>query len=156
VRTFLIDGNNVIGKDKKLNELKSNPNNNTREIIGRRIERFSLRSNNKVKLFFDGYENDKIILSGLKIIYSNKKTADDLIRDEIDKSKNSKNLIVVTSDGPLSQYAKKNSCTTISSEEFIKNSLNSVSSHNNESAIEEERISRINNDEFKNIFTKED
>ncbi|MGB5287609.1 MAG: NYN domain-containing protein, partial [Ignavibacteriaceae bacterium] len=103
---------------------------------------------NTVTMHFDGHLNEAIKVSGIKIKYSGGKTADDKIKIEIEKSKNPKNIIVVTSDNNVAEFARVCRCQVIKSEEFSKKLFTRSSSDDEQSRIEE-----INNsEEFKKLF----
>ena len=71
-----------------------------------------------------------------------------MIKKEIEDSKNPRNLVVITSDSNLKDFARKCSCKIISSEEFSKQ-IKSASSEEEESR----RIQELNNpEEFKKLF----
>ncbi|MBK7865781.1 MAG: NYN domain-containing protein [Ignavibacteriales bacterium] len=55
----------------------------------------------------------------MAIVYSDARPADLVIKDEIDRSKNPRNIIVVSSDHEVINYGKKSSCETMTSEDFI-------------------------------------
>jgi predicted RNA-binding protein with PIN domain len=148
MRHYLIDGNNVIGKVSSLKKLQSKNKQTSREKLALIVERYFSKKNAKVSLHFDGHPKDVIKIQKGEIIYSRSVTADEMIKREIEKSKNPKNLIVITSDSNLKEFARKCSCTIISSEEFLKQ-------YNSSSSIEEEskRIQELDNpDEFKKLF----
>jgi len=101
-----------------------------------------------VSVHFDGYLNEAFNVPGLKIKYSGSKTADDKIKNEIEKSRNPKNITVVTSDNNVAQFARVCSCQVIKSEDFSKK----LFAHRN-SDDEQSRIEEINNsEEFKKLF----
>jgi predicted RNA-binding protein with PIN domain len=148
MRHYIIDGNNLIGKVSSLKKLQLRDKQSSREKLALMIERIFTKKNTKVSLHFDGYPKEEIKIQKGKVIYSKNITADEMIKREIEKSKNPKNLVVVTSDSNLKEFARKCSTTVISSEEFIKQS--SASS----SAEEENRIIKEidNPEEFKKLF----
>lgn len=144
----IIDGNNVIGKISSLKILQSKDKQLSREKLALMMERFFSKRNAKVSLHFDGYPGKEIKILNIKIIYSENITADEMIKKEIEKSKNPKNLVVITSDSNLKDFARKCSCKIISSEEFSKQ-INSPSPAEEES----KRIQELgSSDEFKKLF----
>ena len=107
-------------------------------------------SNLKIKVigYSDGnhevknIDNEKLSHKRAKVV------ADEMIKKEIEKSKNPKNLVVITSDTNLKDFARKCSCTIISSEEFLKLFNSSTSSEE-----ESKRIQELENpNEFKKLF----
>ncbi len=88
----------------------------------------------------------------MKIIYSQNLTADEKIKKQISQSKSPRNIIVVTSDSNLAQFAKVCSTTVISSEVFVAEIKKSTNS-----ADEQVRIDSMNNiQEFKKLFGVDD
>ena len=145
---YIIDGNNLIGKIKSIQNLQKTEKQTAREKLAFLIEDYFRNKNFKVSLHFDGYPNLPINISFTKIIYSRVKTADEKIKDEISASKNPKNLVVITSDNNLKEFARVCSCTIISSEEF-----SAELTRRSEKNDEEERIKSMNDvEEFKRLF----
>ncbi len=148
MKHFIIDGNNLIGKMKDLQSLQRNNKQASREKLAVILERYFVKKKAKITLHFDGFANEPINVSKLKIIYSENRTADDIIKNQIENSNNRKNLIVVTSDNNLREFARVCSCEVIKSEEFVK--LLSTSQNENE---ENEKILSMNDpEEFKKLF----
>ena len=73
----------------------------------------------KVTIHFDGFKNFQITLNNAKIVYSDSKSADDKIKNQIELAGNRKNLVIITSDNNIQEFARVCSCTVIKSEEFI-------------------------------------
>jgi len=144
--TYLIDANNVIGKDKSLFAMQKKDKISSREILAHRIDRFFSYKKVNVAIFFDGFMSLPIRTSKAKIYYSDKRTADELIKNYIADSSNKKNITVVTSDQNIQQFARVCSCTIKSSEDFLKD-ITVVETDN-----EESRINSINNEEIKKLF----
>lgn len=143
-RKYIIDGNNLIGK---ISDFRGLDKQVLREKLAFKLERFFYDKKIKVSLHFDGYLNTPIRARGLKITYSENRIADDKIRDEISYAKNPKLITLVSSDHALMDFAKKNSCTIISSEEF--NSMMNKPAKVND---EEKLIKGIDNEEMKKLF----
>jgi len=145
---YIIDGNNVIGKIPTLKKLQAKDRQMSREKLAFMFQRYFGKRNAKVSLHFDGHPKDVIKISKVKITYSNNLTADEMIKKEIETSNNPRNLVVITSDSNLKDFARKCSCKIISSEEFSKQ-INSPLSTEEESA----RIKELDNpEEFKKLF----
>lgn len=141
---YIIDGNNLIGKTP---ELKGVDKQLFREKLAFILERYFYSKKVKVSLHFDGFQNSQIRVKGLNIIYSENRIADDKIRDEISYAKNPKLITLISSDNALRDFAKKNSCTIISSEEFNRE-MNKSTKNNDE----EKLINEIDNEEMKRLF----
>jgi predicted RNA-binding protein with PIN domain len=144
--TYLIDANNVIGKDKELFTLQKKDKISSREVLAHRIDRSFSNKKINVMVFFDGFKTLAIKTSKARIFYSDNKTADDLIKDYISDAVNKKNITVVTSDHNVQQFARVCSCTVKSSEDFLKE----ISRRDSDS--EESRINSIDNEEIKKLF----
>ncbi|UCH65756.1 MAG: NYN domain-containing protein, partial [Ignavibacterium sp.] len=95
-----------------------------------------------------GYEQETIKLVNCNITYSQNHTADEKIKQQIESSRNTKNIIVVTSDNNLWEFARVCSCSAEKSEDFVKQ----LNKENNDD--EADRINKMSNDlnEFKKIF----
>lgn len=149
MKTFLIDGNNLIGKIKNLFTLQQKDKQASREQLIFLLEKYFKNQKNKGIVYFDGFQSTSIASNYLKIKYSQNQTADDLIREDISHAKNRKNLIVVTSDSALSNFARACSCEVIKSEVYFGKYLQPKGSES-ESGIIDNLNSR--SDEFKKLF----
>lgn len=142
---YIIDGNNLIGK---IPSLKNLPDKETsRQKLAIMLERYFHKKKVKVSLHFDGFENEPIKVSGLKIHYSQNRSADEKIKKEIDGIKNRNSVNVVSSDLEIISYAKVCGCDVIKSEEFYNRMM--IQDKNSK---EEEKPSDFNTDEFKKLF----
>ncbi len=115
---FIIDGNNLIGKDPTLKELQKKAPQASREKLALKLERYFINRNVQVSLHFDGFPKEAIPTNKIKIHYSYSQTADEKIREEIDLTTNPKLITLVTSDEALRSYGKVNACKLVSSSEF--------------------------------------
>jgi predicted RNA-binding protein with PIN domain len=148
VQKFIIDGNNLIGKIRELQRLQKKDKQAAREKLVLIIERYFSRKKVKISLHFDGFQNTPISISSAKIHYSDNKTADEKIKDEISASKNPRNLTLITSDNNLKEFARVCSVSVISSDEF-----SAEMKKDKDENEEEMRIKSMNNvEEFKKIF----
>ena len=147
MKIFIIDGNNLIGKDKKLMRIQKKDKQLSREKLAFLLDNHYQTSRNKVFLHFDGFKNIPINTSKIKIIYSDKKTADDLIRRQIENSDNPKNITLVSSDNSLIEFAKVCRCNILKSEDYIQQLKKTGKDE------EKNKIDSMNNvEEFKKIF----
>lgn len=142
---YIIDGNNLIGK---MSSVKSKDKNAEREKLAFLLERYFSKKKAKVTLHFDGHKNLPIKISGIKIVYSENRTADEHVKDEIERSSNRKNITLISSDNNLKEFARVCSCAVKNSEDFIKD-INSSQNTDEENNIIE---SMKNSDEFKKLF----
>jgi uncharacterized protein len=148
MKHFIIDGNNLIGKIKKLSDLQNKDKQSAREQLVYVLNKIFSGKKLKVSLHFDGFESGRLNIVKGKIFYSEKKTADEKIKDQITNTKNRKELVVVSSDNEIRNYARVCGCSLFTSDEFYKDF-----SFKNESDDEEKRIREMNNvEEFKKLF----
>jgi hypothetical protein len=144
LKTIIIDGNNLLHKTN-LRDRKT-----LVEAVRSRIS-----SNVKLKFFFDGVGD----FASCDIIFSGKKTADELMRDFIEKSNKPTDLTVISSDNYITSLAKKCSCEIKSSEEFWGELSSPTKGKNiNQNFIyndleKPERMSKKEIDEFKKYFS---
>jgi len=145
---FIIDGNNLIGKISRLQKLQNKNKQSSREKLAFILESyFLIKLNNKVSLHYDGFPGDSIKVQNIRIIYSGKRTADDEIKLQIEHEKNSRNIIVISSDRNLKDFASVCGCQWKSCEDFAKEILNRSPEDE-----EKRKIDEMNNDEFKRLF----
>src|SRR4030067_59622 len=101
MKHYIIDGNNLIGKVKKLSELQKKDKQSAREQLVYLLQNYFSVKKVKISLHFDGYENNRINIINGKIIYSGSQTADEKIKDQISSSKNKRDIIVISSDNGI-------------------------------------------------------
>ncbi len=146
---YIIDGNNLIGRIPSLQKIHKKDKHTSREQLVNILNRYFAGKKLKLTLHLDGHPNFPLSVSKGKIEYSMNQPSDNLIRNEIEYSKNPRLIILITSDRSLMNFAKVCSCTVISSDEFYKSILKS--SDNND---EESRIRQLGNEkgEFLKLF----
>ncbi|HUX60306.1 MAG TPA: NYN domain-containing protein [Ignavibacteriaceae bacterium] len=120
MKSYIIDGNNLIFKIKSLEKLVNNDKQAIREKLAYMVNNFFYGRKVNVTLHFDGYEKIHLSLPNLKIIYSMNEKADVKIKHQIDSSKNPRNIIVVSSDIEIKNFARVNGCQVLSSLEFSR------------------------------------
>ena len=148
MKSYLIDGNNLIGVIGSIKRIQSKDKQQAREKLIMLIEKYFNKRKGKVFLHFDGFQNNPLSLSKGKIIYSEKSKADKKIKEQIEITKNRRNLIVISSDHEIQNFSRVCSCNVLSSEEFAKD----LTSGKNIDE-EENRIKEINDvEEFKKLF----
>ncbi len=147
IKKYIIDGNNLIGKIPQIWSLQKKDKQASRVKLVSLLQLYFSKKNVNVSLHFDGFASDAIPSGKLKIKYSNNKIADVKIKEEIDLSRNSKLVAIISSDHNIQNYAKVNSCTIIKSEDFVKQL-----SKKKDTAAEEEINKSISNDEMKRLF----
>lgn len=146
--SYIIDGNNLIGKISSLMNLQKKDKQASREKLVYMLDRYFIQKKANVTLHLDGHAGSKINSSKMKIVYSENVTADEKIKKQISQSKSPRNIVVVTSDSNLAQFAKVCAATIVSSDEF-----SSEIKKSSQQADEQSKIDSINNiDEFKKLF----
>ena len=137
-----------MGKISTIKKIQIKDKQLARERLVMMIEKHFSKRKVKVFLHFDGFQNNPLSLSKGKIIYSEKSKADKKIKEQIEITKNRRNLIVISSDHEIQDFARVCSCDVLTSEEFAKD-LTSGKNINEE----ENRIKEMNDvEEFKKLF----
>lgn len=148
MKHYIIDGNNLLGKDRSLSQLQKKNKQQSREKLAFILSRYFSRKKASISLHFDGFEREDIKVPNLKIIYSGNYSADDNIKREIEKSKNPRNIILITSDTNLMEFGRVCSCKVIKCEEFSR-LLKQVNTDKEEHLKSD---SNVNVEEFKKLF----
>ena len=152
MKHYIIDGNNLIGKISSLQKIQQKDKQSSREKLAFMMDNYFHNKKAKCTIHFDGFAQQPIKITYSKIIYSNNQTADNEIKKQIEMSKNRKNLVVVTSDNNLSEFAHVCSCTVMKSEEFA-NTLQRKVVDDEKNRIE---LMSKDEDEFKKLFGVDD
>lgn len=122
MKTYLIDGNNVIRAEKEWNKLfLEDPEKAKNLLVQKVIDYFSNKNNNAI-IFFDGFNfihSHSKVSRNVEIKHAKNKTADETILITIEKHINKKNLIIVSNDQALRNKARLYQCGVESSEDFI-------------------------------------
>lgn len=148
MKKYLIDGNNLIGKIKSVAKIHTKDKQASREKIAYLLDRYFTNKKIIVFLHFDGFENRKIKVKSIKIVYSENLSADEKIKKQIELEKNNRNTVVVSSDNSIKDFAKVCGCNIILSEDFGQEITKT-----NHQDDEETRIKTINDiNAFKKIF----
>ncbi len=147
-RKILIDGNNLLHKIPKLSK---NSTSDTRISLALKLDNYFAKRNINCTVIFDGHRKDTIRTNKVKIEYSGSITADEIIRTEIERAKNTKLLTVISSDTGITDLAKVCSCDIIKSEDFSK-MLNE--NNNNSEMTELKIIESLKNNDWVKLFEK--
>jgi len=148
MKKYIIDGNNLIGKIKLLSNLQKKDKQASREKLEHLVDRYFANKKIEVILNFDGFANQKINTSKLKLFYSDNRSADEKIKKQIETETNKRNIIVISSDNNVREFAKVCGCEVILSEDFGKEITKSQNVDD-----EESRIKAMDDiDTFKKIF----
>jgi len=148
MKKYIIDGNNLIGKIKPLSDVQKKDKQASREKLAHLVDRYFTNKQVEVILNFDGFANQKINTSKLKLFYSDNRSADEKIKKQIETETNKRNIIVISSDNNVREFAKVCGCEVILSEDFGKEITKSQNADD-----EESRIKAIDDiDTFKKMF----
>ncbi len=147
-KRFLIDGNNLL---HKIPTLSKNNDSDNRLSLALRLDSYFMGKNINCTIVFDGHRKDTIRTNKIRIEYSGSLTADDIIRTEIERAKNTKLLTVISSDTGITDLAKVCSCEIIKSEDFSK-----MLHHNNKNPefIESKIIDNLKKNDWVKLFEK--
>jgi predicted RNA-binding protein with PIN domain len=145
---YIIDGNNLLHKIPKLSKNSIYDN---RISLALKLDRYFAGKNINCTVVFDGHKKDTIRTNKIKIEYSGNLTADDIIRTEIERAKNSKLLTIISSDNGIIDLAKVCSCEIIKSEDFSK----LMQQNRNSEIIESQIIDKLKNNDWVKLFENE-
>jgi predicted RNA-binding protein with PIN domain len=111
-----------------------------------------LSRGDKLKIVFDGFGS----YADSSVIFSGKKTADEIIRQFIEENYNKNQITVVSSDMEVFRLAKACGCDAKKSEEFWKENIvikkKIIKTTNSDESEKPSGISRKDFEEFKNLF----
>ncbi len=128
---YLIDGNNVIRAHPEWERIFREDPGNAKNLIIQKIVNHFKDTRNEVTIFFDGFDfihSFSKISNNVSIKHAKNKTADETILVTIEKSKNKKNLVIVSNDSELSTKARLHQCRVITSNEFIRSIQSKITS----------------------------
>jgi len=148
MKKYIIDGNNLIGKIRSLVVLQRKDKQAPREKLAHLVERYFSNKKVEVILNFDGFANQKISVSKIKLVYSDKISADEKIKKQIEAERNKRNVVVISSDNNVREFAQVCGCEIISSEDFGKEIAKSPNADDEDSRIK--AMDDINT--FKKLF----
>lgn len=119
---YLIDGNNVIRANPEWDRMFLDNKENAKNYFVQKVVDYFKDKKNQATIFFDGFtfvHSFSKVSNNVSIKHAKNKTADETILITIEKSKNPKNLVIVTNDNSLISKAKLFQCRHISSNDFI-------------------------------------
>lgn len=128
---YLIDGNNVIHEIPEWKKMFNEDAENAKDYLIQKVVDHFKDKKIEATIFFDGFKFNHSfskISNNVSVKHAKNKTADETILLTIQKEKNKKNIVVVTSDNELIAKAKLYQCRVISSKEFIKSISRQVQS----------------------------
>lgn len=152
--TYLIDGNNLYYSVPEICDSK-NPRRALVDFI--RLNRLAGSPRNEVIIVFDGHDSSELFgESEYKIVYANDRSADDVIKEIISKTKNKKNTVLVSDDRSIAMAARGEGARVQKTGEFTKAAKKKKAPKNYDRNYEqdEERRKKIT-DELKKLWLKE-
>lgn len=153
MRYYFIDANNLTLKIPRLAGIFKRDKQGSREQLCHFIAPYFRGKNIKVHLFFDGFENAAFRFPGLHFHYSNARPADEILKNEISKSKNRSLITVVSSDHEIINFGRACACDVVTSEDFAR--MVEGGAKENEETKRIENL-RKDDDEFLRLFTQGD
>jgi predicted RNA-binding protein with PIN domain len=153
MKTIIIDGNNLLHKIQSIKEMHSYDKQGAAFAL-RDFVRSRYQGKAKIVIVFDGHGKNE----GQSVIYSGNVTADTVIREKIEQAKNSRELVIVSSDAGITDLAKVCGCEVIKSENFAKSLTGEVKSPAKGKDVNElfekpDRSTKKEIEEFKKYFT---
>lgn len=114
--TYLIDAYNVLHRLTSFRtQLVKDPESARASLI-RQCRLIYGRQTHVVAVFDGSGHTDSS--GGIRVVFSGKSTADQLIKKLIDEEKHRQDVVVVTSDAEIQRYAKNSGCRFVSAETF--------------------------------------
>lgn len=147
MNVYILDGNNLIGKSSSLSKIQKKDKQSSREKLVYMLDRYFSQKKFTVYLHLDGFPGEALNSSRMKIVYSEKQTADEKIKMQIANSTSRKNITLVTSDLNLAEYGKVCGSKVISCEEFFT-LLRTMNDQDDEESI----INKMSKTEFLKLF----
>lgn len=153
----IIDANNLIHKVPEMKKLFLKDKESAQISLVETVKS-RMRKNEKAIFVFDGHSK----FTKSNVLFSEKKTADEVIRKLIEENHEHKHLKIVSSDRGITDFAKVCGCAVQTSESFwneLSNNVSVTSGKNiNQNYIYDklekpERMSKREIDEFKKYFT---
>ena len=127
MRHFILDGHNIIFKDNGLKgRVSADPAYAFNKLIFR-CQRLISGKSIKCTVFFDGTPPGEIItgIKNVQVTFSYNRSADNLIKSLIARSKNPRNLIIVSDDAEIQRFARVHSCELQSVKRFLTETFRS-------------------------------
>ena len=157
MKTIIIDSNNLLHKIPHLKALFLKDKEAAQLSLTESVK-CNFGKGVKLIFVFDGFGK----LKSRDVIFSEERTADEIIREKIENYSDHKKLKVVSSDNGISDLARVCGCETISSDEFWKE-ISRVKSATDGKNINQDyrydkpekpgRMSKKDLDEFRKYFT---
>ncbi|HDN86050.1 MAG: hypothetical protein DRP81_02575 [Candidatus Omnitrophota bacterium] len=116
---YIIDGWNLINK---LKELKNAPSPCEALLFYIKKNNLTGSKNNKVTVVFDGRSNFAQYNRGtdFNVVFSGERSADDVIKKEVSRYRNKKQIVVVSDDWDIINYVKSEGAGFLKVKDFLK------------------------------------
>lgn len=152
MRHYLLDGHNVILKSERLKSVFSSDAGRAMNELIIRCQRIVAGKNKKCTIFFDGAPPGDLVTgsNNIHVKFSYDRTADALIKSLIARSKNPRNLIVISDDAEIQRFARAHSCAL----ETVRNFLNSAMQTGQDEEQEKPSTDDLSIEEWLRIFNK--
>ncbi len=120
--TYILDGHNILHLHPALRNVLQKDHAGAKEKLLAMLSGFAQSGRKKIIVVFDGVSDGEIGSgNSLSVLYADRgKNADMKIKDLINRSGNPKLLCVVSNDNEVINYAKINSCSTLTTNEFFE------------------------------------
>lgn len=119
---YIIDGYNVVHAIPSLKKTLAHNAESARELLIHSAGRFSLTKKIRCTIVFDGSAPNNFrkqsTSAPIHVVYSAPLTADAKIKQMIEHSKNRNQLVIITSDREILDFAKVCSCQTHTAKHF--------------------------------------
>jgi len=150
---YIIDAFNVIHKIETVLNSPKPHSDFLHHIMSKHLTGSSM---NKVVVVFDGYEpKDQLLESPYEVAFSNARTADDVIKQRVERAKNKRQIVVVSDDRSVRDFARGEGAEVLHTEEFLKRSRrkNPNAAKDDEKLMDEETTEQINK-ELERLWSK--
>lgn len=98
--------------------------------------------NNKVTIIFDGHEANHVSGGGYRIVYSGDRKADDIIKEIVKRSPKKEQLVVVSDDNEVANFAKMEGAVSQRTGEFLRTGSGGAAKPNKETASDDRGLDR--------------
>lgn len=134
MRHFILDGHNILFKDPESKAVISTDPGRALNGLIVRCQRITSGKKKKCSILFDGAPPGNIVsnIPNVQVTFSYKRPADALIKSLIARSKNPRNLIVVSDDHEIQNFARAHSCEIQSVRRFLRDTLPSTTTDDSE------------------------
>jgi len=152
VKHYILDGHNIMHKEPEWRSiLSSNPVQALNKLI-LVCQRITAGKNKKCTIYFDGSPPGDIIKGGknIQVTFSYDRDADALIKSLIARSKNPRNLVIISDDSEIQRTARAYSCGIQSVQKF----LTEITSNRDTDESDKPPVNDISIEEWLRLFNK--